>query len=43
MADAGIVPLLNSSHLLYRPENITNVMVNTVYYGMYDYLNIGLS
>ena len=42
MEDAGIVPLVYASQLLYRPANVTNVMVSAAYSGQYDYLNMGL-
>jgi len=42
MEDAGIVPLVYASQLLYRPKNVTNVMVTAALSGQYDYLNMGL-
>jgi len=42
MEDGGIVPLVYASQLLYRPANVTNVMVSAAYSGQYDYLNLGL-
>jgi peptide/nickel transport system substrate-binding protein len=42
MADAGIVPLVYSSQLLYRPANVTNIFVSASYSGMYDYMLMGV-
>ena len=42
MEDAGIVPLVYASQLLYRPANVTNVMVTAALSGQYDYLNMGV-
>jgi peptide/nickel transport system substrate-binding protein len=40
MTDAGILPLVYSKALLYRPSNVTNVYVQA-YYGMYNYAVLG--
>ncbi len=42
MADAVIVPLVDSIDLLYRPPSATNVFV-TQWVGMYDYTQIGVT
>ncbi|GAA3203956.1 ABC transporter substrate-binding protein [Actinocorallia longicatena] len=42
MAEAGIVPLVYSSQLLYRPASLTNVYVSPAYSGMYDYVHLGV-
>ncbi len=42
MEDAGVVPLVYAKLLLYRPPNVTNVLVTQGYGGMYDYLNMGV-
>jgi peptide/nickel transport system substrate-binding protein len=40
MTDAGMLPLVYSKALLYRPPNVTNAYVQS-YYGMYDYAVLG--
>ncbi|ROO88458.1 peptide/nickel transport system substrate-binding protein [Actinocorallia herbida] len=42
MDNADIVPLTYSVQLLYRPENLTNVVVSEFMGGQYDYVNLGL-
>jgi peptide/nickel transport system substrate-binding protein len=40
LADAGLLPLVYSKALLYRPSNVTNAYVQA-YYGMYNYAVLG--
>jgi peptide/nickel transport system substrate-binding protein len=40
MTDAGMLPLVYSKALLYRPPNVTNAYVQS-YYGMYNYAVLG--
>ena len=40
MTDAGMLPLVYSKALLYRPSNVTNAYVQS-YYGMYNYAVLG--
>lgn len=41
MKDAVEVPLIYAKAVLYRPSNISNVLITQGYGGMYDYLNMG--
>ncbi|MEU0937782.1 ABC transporter substrate-binding protein [Embleya sp. NPDC005971] len=42
MESAVMVPFAWTKSLLYRPPNVTNLVVTPAYSGMYDYLNIGI-
>ncbi|GAB2838701.1 ABC transporter substrate-binding protein [Actinocorallia aurea] len=42
MDNADVVPLTYSVQLLYRPANLTNVVVSEFMGGQYDYVNLGL-
>ncbi|MCD0450122.1 ABC transporter substrate-binding protein [Actinocorallia sp. API 0066] len=42
MENADVVPLTYSVQLLYRPANLTNVVVSEFLGGQYDYVNLGL-
>ncbi|MDX6744298.1 ABC transporter substrate-binding protein [Actinocorallia sp. A-T 12471] len=42
MDNADVVPLTYSVQLLYRPSNLTNVVVSEFMGGQYDYVNLGL-
>jgi peptide/nickel transport system substrate-binding protein len=41
MEEAVIYPGVYAKSILLRPDNLTNVFVNTNY-GMYDYLSLGV-
>ncbi|GAA3203917.1 ABC transporter substrate-binding protein [Actinocorallia longicatena] len=42
MEDAAVVPFTYANQLLFRPANVTNVLVTEAYSGQYSYLNLGV-